>query len=127
MDFDFSEEQRLLRDSVDRLLADRYAFDKRRAYLVEPEGWSRALWSHYAEWHDDILAAKQREMNIKHWPCLQPQHGFADDVLHDLVGAAIDRGGAQHQVVARRLSGPGRPQLGLVRERGQFLRPVGHR
>ena len=21
----------------------------------------------YAEWHDDILAAKQREMNIKHW------------------------------------------------------------
>jgi putative endonuclease len=22
----------------------------------------------YAEWHDDILVAKQREMNIKHWP-----------------------------------------------------------
>ena len=22
----------------------------------------------YAEWHDDILLAKQREMNIKHWP-----------------------------------------------------------
>jgi putative endonuclease len=22
----------------------------------------------YAEWHDDILSAKQREMNIKHWP-----------------------------------------------------------
>ena len=22
----------------------------------------------YAEWHDDILQAKQREMNIKHWP-----------------------------------------------------------
>jgi putative endonuclease len=21
----------------------------------------------YSEWHDDILAAKQREMNIKHW------------------------------------------------------------
>src|SRR5260370_10966189 len=49
MDFDFTEEQRLLRDSVDRLLADHYAFDKRRAYLAEPEGWSRALWRHYAE------------------------------------------------------------------------------
>ena len=49
MDFDFSEEQRLLRDSVDRLLSDRYTFDKRRAYLAEPEGWSRALRSHYAE------------------------------------------------------------------------------
>jgi putative endonuclease len=21
----------------------------------------------YAEWHDDILASKQREMNLKHW------------------------------------------------------------
>src|SRR5712691_186627 len=49
MDFDFTEEQRLLRDSVDRLLADRYAFDKRRLYLTEPEGWSRALWAQYAE------------------------------------------------------------------------------
>jgi pimeloyl-CoA dehydrogenase small subunit len=49
MDFDFTEEQRLLRDSVDRLLADRYAFDKRRGYLAEPDGWSRALWSQYAE------------------------------------------------------------------------------
>jgi pimeloyl-CoA dehydrogenase small subunit len=49
MDFDFSEEQRLLRDSVDRLLADHYAFDKRRGYLAEPGGWSQALWSQYAE------------------------------------------------------------------------------
>src|SRR5579884_3446702 len=49
MDFEFTEEQRLLKDSVDRLLADRYGFDKRRAYKAEPEGWSAALWSHYAE------------------------------------------------------------------------------
>src|SRR5260221_14656513 len=49
MDFDYTEEQRLLRGSVDRLLADRYAFDKRRLYLAEPDGWSRALWAQYAE------------------------------------------------------------------------------
>jgi pimeloyl-CoA dehydrogenase small subunit len=49
MNFDFTEEQRLLRDSVGRLLADHYAFDKRRAYQAGAEGWSRALWSHYAE------------------------------------------------------------------------------
>src|SRR5947209_2968828 len=48
MDFDLSEEQRLLRDSVGRLLADRYGFDKRRSYLAEPEGWSRGLWAQYA-------------------------------------------------------------------------------
>ena len=49
MDFDLTEEQRLLRDSVERLLADHYGFDKRRAHLAEPDGWSRTLWSQYAE------------------------------------------------------------------------------
>jgi pimeloyl-CoA dehydrogenase small subunit len=49
MDFYLTEEQRLLRDSVERLLADHYGFDKRRAYLAEPEGWSRGLWAQYAE------------------------------------------------------------------------------
>src|SRR5438874_7331162 len=49
MDFDFTEEQRLLRDSVQRLLGDHYTFDKRKTYLAEPDGWSRALWSQYAE------------------------------------------------------------------------------
>jgi pimeloyl-CoA dehydrogenase small subunit len=49
MDFDLIEEQRLLRDSVERLLADHYGFDKRRSYLAEPEGWSRELWAQYAE------------------------------------------------------------------------------
>jgi pimeloyl-CoA dehydrogenase small subunit len=49
MDFDLSEEQRLLRDSVDRLLADTYTFEKRKGYLAEPEGWSRSLWSQYGE------------------------------------------------------------------------------
>jgi pimeloyl-CoA dehydrogenase small subunit len=49
MDFEFTEEQRLLRDSVERLLTDRYGFDKRRSYLAETEGWSRELWAQYAE------------------------------------------------------------------------------
>jgi pimeloyl-CoA dehydrogenase small subunit len=49
VDFDFTEEQRLLRDSVDRLVADHYSFDKRKAYLAEPDGWSRAMWAQYAE------------------------------------------------------------------------------
>ena len=49
MDFDLTEEQRLLGDSVERLLADHYTFEKRRGYLAEPEGWCRALWSQYAE------------------------------------------------------------------------------
>jgi pimeloyl-CoA dehydrogenase small subunit len=49
MDFDLTEEQRLLRDSVDRLLADHYDFAARRGYLAGPEGHSKAMWKRYAE------------------------------------------------------------------------------
>jgi pimeloyl-CoA dehydrogenase small subunit len=49
MDFEFTEEQRLLRESLDRLLADSYDFAKRKTYIAEPEGFSRAMWAQYAE------------------------------------------------------------------------------
>src|SRR5437016_14654014 len=49
MDFDLTEEQRLLKESLDRLLGDRYAFEQRKSYGQAPEGWSRELWAHYAE------------------------------------------------------------------------------
>ena len=49
MDFDLSEEQRLLKDSVDRLMADRYDFESRRRHGAGPEGFSRDLWRAYAE------------------------------------------------------------------------------
>jgi len=49
MDFDFTEEQRMLKDSVERLVAERYDFEQRNAYLATPDGWSRELWSIYAD------------------------------------------------------------------------------
>jgi len=49
MDFAFADEQRLLKDSVERLLADRYDFEARQRFMKEPAGWSRALWRSYAE------------------------------------------------------------------------------
>lgn len=49
MNFDLSEEQRLLKDSVDKLLSDTYPFDKRKGYMAEPDGFSRALWAQYGE------------------------------------------------------------------------------
>ena len=49
MDFEPSDEQRLLQDSITRLLGDRYAFEQRKAYLKDPAGYSPALWSQYAE------------------------------------------------------------------------------
>ena len=49
MDFDFTDDQRLLKDSVDRLVADKYGFEQRKKYMAEPDGWSRELWAQYAE------------------------------------------------------------------------------
>src|SRR5882724_2933054 len=49
MDFDLSEEQRLLKESVDGLLGDAYDFDSRKKYMKEKGGWSKAIWSKFAE------------------------------------------------------------------------------
>ncbi len=49
MDFDLNDDQRLLKDSVDRLIADKYGFDQRRGFMAEPGGWSRAMWAQFAE------------------------------------------------------------------------------
>src|ERR1700760_1820553 len=49
MDFDLSEEQRLLKESLDRVIGDRYAFEQRKNYAQNPEGWSRELWAQFAE------------------------------------------------------------------------------
>ena len=49
MDFDLSEEQRLLKESLDRLIGDRYAFEQRKSYSQAADGWSRELWAQYAE------------------------------------------------------------------------------
>ncbi len=49
MDFDLSEEQRLLKESVDGLLTDAYDFEQRKKYMKEKGGWSRAIWGRLAE------------------------------------------------------------------------------
>ena len=49
MDFDLSDEQRLLKESIDRLILDQYQFQQRKQYMAEPPGFSAAMWSRFAE------------------------------------------------------------------------------
>src|SRR5450759_4587155 len=49
MDFDLSEEQRLLKESVDGLLGSSYDFDARKKYMAEKGGWSKGVWGKLAE------------------------------------------------------------------------------
>src|SRR5438445_5336813 len=49
MNFDLSDEQLMLQDSVARSLADRCSFEQRQEHLAEATGYSASLWSQYAE------------------------------------------------------------------------------
>jgi hypothetical protein len=49
MDFSFTEEQTLLRDTVASYLADNYDFDKRRAAVASAAGWRPQVWKAFAE------------------------------------------------------------------------------
>ena len=49
MNFDYSEEQQLLADSVRRLLAKDYDFEARQKIVASAEGYSSQVWSKFAE------------------------------------------------------------------------------
>ncbi len=49
MDFDLSEEQRLLKESVGGLLGSSYEFEQRKKYMAEKGGWSKSAWNKLAE------------------------------------------------------------------------------
>jgi pimeloyl-CoA dehydrogenase small subunit len=49
MDFDFSEEQKLLRDTVARFLADNYDFETFKRVSRSEPGWRPDIWNQFAE------------------------------------------------------------------------------
>lgn len=49
MDFDLSEEQRLLKHTVERLMLDRYRFDERRSMWLKAVDICEGIWARYAE------------------------------------------------------------------------------
>jgi alkylation response protein AidB-like acyl-CoA dehydrogenase len=49
MDFNFTEEQSILRSSLQGFLEDRYGFEARQKAMNAPEGWRPAIWKAFAE------------------------------------------------------------------------------
>ena len=47
MNFNLSDDQRMLQDSIDRLIADRYQFEHRAAYIQQSRGWSEDIWAEF--------------------------------------------------------------------------------
>ena len=82
MDFSFTEEQSMLRDTVASFLADKYDFDTRRSILKSEAGWRPDYWKAFAE-----------ELGILGAP-------FPDD-LGGLGGGAIEKHGRHGSVRPR--------------------------
>ena len=49
MNFDLTEEQQLLADSLKRYLANEYSIDKRAKIVDSASGWSETVWAAFAE------------------------------------------------------------------------------
>jgi alkylation response protein AidB-like acyl-CoA dehydrogenase len=103
MDFDLTDEQRLLADSVNRFVADRYGdFEKRQAYRAEPRGYAAANWSAMAE------------MGLLGLPLPEDQGGFGGGPVETmLVMEAFGRGLVVEPYLASIVLG-----LGLLRRAG---------
>jgi len=102
LDFDLSDEQRMLQDSVTRLLAEQCTFEQRQAHLAEPYGYSRALWSQFAE------------MGLLGLPFAETDGGFGGGPVDTLiVMAAVGRSLAPEPYLASVIMGGG-----LLRDAG---------
>ena len=49
MNFQHTEDRRMLADTLNRFVAAQYRFETRNTIAGSPEGWSRALWARFAE------------------------------------------------------------------------------
>jgi len=49
MDFNFTEEQGMLRDSLAKMIRDQYDFDTRRKVVASADGWRKDTWMQFAE------------------------------------------------------------------------------
>ena len=49
MDFTLTETQRMLAETTDRLVRERYGFEDRKKIIAGPDGFSRPLWATFAE------------------------------------------------------------------------------
>src|SRR6266851_2570163 len=99
MDFDFTEEQRLLDETVRRLVKDEYGFEKRKGYTASPEGFSRKLWQSYAE------------IGLLGLPFAESDGGFG--VLSGEKGVVLHGDGADQLIVSARTGGSSRDKKGI--------------
>ncbi|MET0273355.1 MAG: acyl-CoA dehydrogenase family protein [Phenylobacterium sp.] len=104
MDFSFTEEQSMLRDTVASYLADNYTFDQRKASIGKEPGWSPAVWKAFAE-----------ELGILGAPFSEELGGLGGGAVENMI--VMEEMGKALVV---------EPYLGTVVIGGGFLKHSGH-
>ena len=112
MDFDLNDDQRLLKDSVERLITDRYGFEQRRGIMAEPGGWSRAMWAQFAE------------LGLLGLPLSEAHGGFGGGPVETMIVAeAFGRGLVVEPYLSTVVLGAGLLRHGADAETGSALLP----
>jgi len=104
MDFSFTDEQSMLRDTIASYLADNYAFDQRRAVVSKEPGWNPAVWKAFAE-----------ELGILGAPFPEDLGGLGGGAVENMI--VMEEFGKALVV---------EPYLGTVVIAGGFLKHSGH-
>src|SRR5262245_54010622 len=73
MDYSYSEEQQLLRDSIARFVANEYGFEERTKIIAYENGWGPAVWPQLAE------------MGVLGVPCPESHGGFGGSMVDVMV------------------------------------------
>ena len=68
MDFNFTEEQGMLRDSLAKMIRDQYDFENRRKVVASADGWRKDMWMQFAEL--GLMMAPFSEEDGQACPCL---------------------------------------------------------
>ena len=69
MDFSFSEEQTLLRNTIQAFIQDNYDFDKRQAIVKSEEGMKLENWKQFAELGFTWITFFRGRWRFKFWFC----------------------------------------------------------
>ena len=104
MDFSFTDEQSMLRDTVASYLADHYDFEKRRGVVTKEPGWRPEVWKAFAE-----------ELGILGAPFSEELGGLGGGPIENMV--VMEEFGKALVV---------EPYLGTVVIGGGFLKHSGH-
>ncbi len=124
MDFEFTEEQTLLAETVQKFMTSRYGFEQRRAISKSQPGWSRDVWKSLAEMGFTGLLVPPEQGGMGGGPieAMQAQGAFgAGMLLEPFWPSAVFA-----TVLLKRLGGPSAHRLLEGLATGERIAAVAH-